>query len=351
MLDDDINEARRQIEICNACRYCEGFCSVFPAIHEKREFELTDITHLANLCHNCRGCYYACQFTEPHEFAMNLPKILAEIRHESWKDYAWPQVFSKVFDRSGIAIMLGLFVGVFFFFILANKLAPNNGNGFYGIISHETMMAIFIPAFIFPLFAIVVSLKNYIQDMKISNYGPRAIWGALLSVASMKDLSGGHGDGCNYEDEDRYSNWRRYFHQATMYGFLLCFASTSSGTVLHYFFDMPAPYGFFSLPKAFGLSGGVLLSAGTIGLAGLKLKADKNLGAPKIWGGEMAFVLLLFFVSTTGLLLYAATGTPLVEWLLPIHLSTVLVFFILTPYSKMMHGFYRLLALLCHRLR
>ena len=25
-------EARRQIEICNACRYCEGFCSVFPAM-------------------------------------------------------------------------------------------------------------------------------------------------------------------------------------------------------------------------------------------------------------------------------------------------------------------------------
>jgi precorrin 3B synthase CobZ len=62
-------EARRQIEICNACRYCEGYCDVFPAMTRQRAFSDGDITQLANLCHNCRGCYYACQYTEPHEFA------------------------------------------------------------------------------------------------------------------------------------------------------------------------------------------------------------------------------------------------------------------------------------------
>ena len=50
-------EARRQIEICNACRYCEGFCSVFPAMTRNKAFADGDLTHLANLCHNCRGCY------------------------------------------------------------------------------------------------------------------------------------------------------------------------------------------------------------------------------------------------------------------------------------------------------
>ena len=24
-------EVARQLQICNACRYCEGFCAVFPA--------------------------------------------------------------------------------------------------------------------------------------------------------------------------------------------------------------------------------------------------------------------------------------------------------------------------------
>ncbi|MEM8812986.1 MAG: 4Fe-4S ferredoxin, partial [Pseudomonadota bacterium] len=138
---------------------------------------------------------------------------------------------------------------------------------------------------------------------------------------------------------------RRHFHQATLYGFLLCFASTASGTVLHYGFGFEAPYGLFSLPKLFGVPGGILLCIGTAGLAWLKTKADTQLGAPAVWGGEMAFVLLLFAVSATGLLLYAATGTAVVAPLLAIHLGTVLTFFLLTPYSKMAHGFFRMAAL------
>ncbi|MEO1456825.1 MAG: 4Fe-4S ferredoxin, partial [Pseudomonadota bacterium] len=122
--------------------------------------------------------------------------------------------------------------------------------------------------------------------------------------------------------------------------------STSSGTVLHYGFGLEAPYGFWSMPKLLGVPGGILLCIGTGGLAYLKTKADRDLGAPAIWGGEMAFVALLFAVSFTGLALYAATGTGAVPWLLPIHLGTVLAFFLLTPYSKMAHGFYRVAALL-----
>ena len=89
--DDPVMEARRQIEICNACRYCEGFCSVFPAITRDKVFADGDITQLANLCHNCRGCYYACQYTAPHEFDLNLPRALATARVESWERLAWPQ--------------------------------------------------------------------------------------------------------------------------------------------------------------------------------------------------------------------------------------------------------------------
>ena len=52
-------EVARILQICNACRYCEGFCAVFPAIEQRRDFTAGDISYLANLCHNCRGCYYA----------------------------------------------------------------------------------------------------------------------------------------------------------------------------------------------------------------------------------------------------------------------------------------------------
>ncbi|MFK7870623.1 MAG: tricarballylate utilization 4Fe-4S protein TcuB [Roseobacter sp.] len=342
---DLIGEARRQAEICNACRYCEGYCSVFPALHRERAFADGDITHLANLCHNCRGCYYACQYTAPHEFDLNLPKALSEVRQQSWKDHAWPGGLARLFDQNGIVVAVVLTLSISVLFALAQMLRPATGEGFYAYMSHSMMVAIFAPAFLLPLGALAVSLRSYWQTVGGGAVHFADVIHAARSAGRMKNLEGGHGDGCNFEDEDRFSQARRHFHQATLYGFLLCFASTSSGTVLHYGLGMEAPYSFFSLPKLFGVSGGILLCAGTAGLAWLKTKADPKLGAPKVWGAEMAFVMLLFAVSATGLLLYAATGTALVSWLLPLHLGAVLTFFVLTPYSKMAHGFYRMAAL------
>lgn len=345
MPTDLIIEARRQAEICNACRYCEGYCSVFPALHRERAFSDGDITHLANLCHNCRGCYYACQYTSPHAFDLNLPKALAEVRHDSWKAHAWPAGFGALFDRAGGAIALALVLATALVFALAQALRPASGEGFYAYMSHGMMVAIFAPAFLLPLAAMAVSLRSYWQS---TGGGPVQIGDLLAATRSagrMKNLEGGHGDGCNFEEEDRFSHARRHAHQAVLYGFLMCFASTTSGTLLHYGFGLEAPYGFFSLPKLFGVPGGILLCLGTGALAYLKTKADRDLGAPHAWGGEMAFVLLLFAVSATGLGLYAATGTQAVSWLLPLHLGTVLTFFLLTPYSKMAHGFYRMAAL------
>ena len=345
MSSDLQTEARRQIEICNACRYCEGYCSVFPAITRQRAFSDGDITQLANLCHNCRGCYYACQFTEPHEFALNLPKALAEARHESWKDHAWPKGFAKAFDQSGIAIAGLLVIATALLFALATTLRPESGAGFYAYMSHGLMVAIFAPAFLLPLAALAISIRAYWHTTGGGRVSFSDVRSAIHGAANMRNLAGGHGEGCNFEDEDRFSQGRRMYHQATLFGFLLCFAATSAGTILHYGFDLEAPYDLISLPKLFGIPGGILLCIGAAGLAHLKLKADKTLGAPSVWGGEMAFVLLLFSVGATGLLLDAASATRAVTWLLPLHLGTVLTFFLLTPFSKMAHGFYRLAAL------
>lgn len=343
---EPIAEARRQIEICNACRYCEGYCDVFPEIHAQRAWSNGDLTHLANLCHNCRNCYYACQYTAPHEFDLNLPRSLAEVRQQSWQDYAWPKAFAGVFQRSGVAIaalLVSCFAVIFWF---SAALRPEDGQGFYALMSHGLMVAIFLPAFVLPLAATTVSLRRYWLDTAGDGVGWGAAASAIRRAGTMRNLGGGHGDGCNFEDEDRYSNTRRWAHQATMFGFLLCFLSTASATVLHYVFAMEAPYAIWSPPKLLGLPGGVLLLLGTLELARLKLKADGALDARNAWSGEMAFVLLLCLVSLSGLALYAATETRLVPVLLPIHLGAVLTFFLITPYSKMVHGFYRLAALL-----
>ena len=342
---DLIEEARRQAQICNACRYCEGYCSVFPAMHADRAFSDGDITQLANLCHNCRGCYYACQYTAPHEFDLNLPRALAEVRQDSWKAHAWPAGFARIFDRSGLAITVMLVLTISMLFWVAQVVRPASGEGFYAYLSHGVMVTIFAPAFLLPLLAVSVSMRRYWVSVGAGAFRASDVWTALQSAGRMKNLQGGHGEGCNFESEDRFTHARRHFHHATLYGFLLCFASTASGTILHYGFGLEAPYGAFSLPKLFGVPGGLLLCIGTAGLAWLKTKADAELGAPRAWSGEMAFVLLLFSVSATGLALYAATGSSHVGWLLPLHLGTVLTFFLLMPYSKMAHGFFRIAAL------
>ena len=345
MSADLIAEARRQADICNACRYCEGYCSVFPALHAERTFLDGDIIQLANLCHNCRGCYYACQYTAPHEFDLNFPRALSEVRQDSWKHLAWPKGAGALFDRSGLFIALGTAASFAALFAFASALRPESGEGFYAHMSHSLMVAIFLPAFALPLLAMAVSLRSYWRLVGGGRVTARDIADALRSAGRMRELEGGHGDGCNFEDGDRFSHARRHAHQLTLWGFLLCFGSTASGTVMHYGFGLEAPYGLFSLPKLLGVPGGLMLCAGTAALAWLKLRADSHLGAPAAWGGEMAFVLLLFLVSASGLALYAATGTGAVVILLPVHLGLVLTFFLLTPYSKMAHGFYRLAAL------
>ena len=346
MSTDHITEARRQIEICNACRYCEGYCSVFPAITRQRAFADGDITQLANLCHNCRGCYYACQYTEPHEFALNLPAVLSEVRVDSWEKLAWPNGFARRFQRSGVAIAFSVLLGFTVIFWVISTFQPSGGRGFYTVLSHNAMVAIFAPAFLLPLASIAISLRKYWKTVGAKHITFSAVSTAFIMAGRMKNLDGGQGQGCNYEDTDRYSNARRHAHQATMWGFLLCFASTSSATVLHYVFDLPAPYGLFSPPKLLGILGGILLCLGTLMLAILKVRADRSLGATSVWGGEMAFIALLFFVAATGFGLYVLGDSSLLSGLMAVHLGAVVTFFLLMPYSKMVHGFYRLAALI-----
>lgn len=346
MQADLIQEARRQAEICNACRYCEGYCSVFPSLHANRAFTDGDITQLANLCHNCRGCYYACQYTAPHEFDLNLPAALAEVRRDSWESFAWPQPVARKFNTHGGAIVLALVAGFALLFAAIKAIGSAGGEGFYSALSHNAMVAIFTPAFLLPLLSIAVGIRRYWREVGGQRLALADITGAFGRAAKMEDLAAGHGEGCNFEDEDRFSHGRRQVHQAIMYGFLLCFASTSVATLMHYVFDMPAPYPLFSLPKLFGISGGLLLSAGCIGMVSLKLKSDRELGDAKAWGGDIAFIALLGFVGFSGLVLYAFGSTAAMLGLLAIHLGAVLTFFLLTPFTKMAHGFYRLTALI-----
>jgi len=339
-------EAHRQLEICNACRYCEGYCSVFPAMMRQTMFSAGDLTHLANLCHNCRGCYYACQYTPPHAFALNLPAALADVRQESWEHYIRPRALARAFQTHGLAIALLGSVLIAVLFATAQAIRDAGGQGFYAYLSHNLMVAIFLPAFVLPLAVIGIGLRDYWRDTGGRRPTVAELNNAFLSLAKLKNLSGGHGEGCNFEKGDRFSNARRHAHQAVLWGFLLCFLATTVATFMHYALAWPAPYGLLTPPKLFGITGGVLLTLGSAAMIVLKLRADPELGARRVWGGELAFVALLGLTALSGLVLYAATGTAFVRALLALHLGAVLTLFLLMPFSKMVHGFFRLSALI-----
>ena len=88
LLHGDEAEVARQLQICNACRYCEGFCAVFPAMTRRLEFAKADAHYLANLCHGCGACLHACQYAPPHEFAVSVPRAMARVRARTYVDYA-----------------------------------------------------------------------------------------------------------------------------------------------------------------------------------------------------------------------------------------------------------------------
>src|SRR5262245_34354709 len=90
-LGAEVAEVDRIMHICNACRYCESFCAVFPAMTRRLDFNTADTHYLANLCHNCSACLYACQYAPPHEFGVNVPKALAKVRRETYIEYSFPR--------------------------------------------------------------------------------------------------------------------------------------------------------------------------------------------------------------------------------------------------------------------
>lgn len=337
-------EAVRQLTVCNSCRYCEGYCNAFQALTRYRSFDKPTVSHLANLCHNCRGCYYACQYTEPHEFALNIPALLANVRAQNWEQHIKPYWLSRTMQSSGWPYVLLTLVFVLLFSIGAG-VSWTSSVPFYSSISHNTLISIFLPLFLLPWIAVFLGIRNYWTSVGGARLARSDLSFALGSAARMRQLSGGQGQGCNYESGDRYTSVRRWAHQATMYGFLFCFISTSLGTVYHYMFDLVAPYSLFSLPKLFGVVGGLMLSVGTAALIYLKMQADTALGSTARVSGEYAFVVLLFLVSSTGLILYWSQGTQTASGWLIVHLAFVATFFVTIPYSKMVHGFFRLAAL------
>ncbi len=354
-----MQDARRVMEVCNACRYCEGYCAVFPAMELRREFSGGDLNYLANLCHSCHGCYYACQYAPPHEFGINVPRTFAQLRNESYVQYAWPAPFAALYRRNGLVMATIMALAVAVVLLLAMALqdhavlfGPHTvtpGASFYSVVPYDVMVWTASITFGFSLLALGMGFANFWRDAggRAAELAQgRPLWQAFRDAATLRYLGGG-GHGCNDTDES-FSTHRRWLHHTMAYGFLLCFASTSVATLYHHVLGRYAPYPVFSIPVLLGLVGGLGLVVGCAGLAWLKLAGNPAPREPRLLGAESALLFLLFMVAITGLGLLAVRATGAMGVALTIHLGFVLALFVTLPYSKFVHGLYRAGALIRH---
>ena len=353
-------EVARQLQICNACRYCEGFCAVFPAMTRRLEFGKADIHFLANLCHNCGACLHACQYAPPHEFAVNIPQSMAQVRGQTYADYAWPPALGALYQRQGLTLSLALAAGLALFLVLGAVLqggglgalwGANLGGNFYNLFPHNLLVGLFAPVFLFAVLALGLGVRRFWRDVTPATSGAPlsapATAEATDAVLRLKYLDGGHGEGCNNED-DAFTLSRRRCHHLTFYGFMLCFAATSVATVYHYAFGWAAPYDLPSLPKLLGVVGGVSLALGTAGLWRLNLRRHPLHGDAAQKPMDRGFIALLFLTATSGLALWLGRGAPALALLLCLHLGAVMALFATMPYGKFGHGIFRTAALLRH---
>ncbi len=354
------SEVSRQMQICNACRYCEGFCAVFPAMTRHLEFGKADIHYLANLCHNCGACLHACQYSPPHEFAINVPQAMAQVRVQTYADYAWPPALGALYKRQGLTVALALAAGLALFLVLAIQTQgqlfhePLAGN-FYAIFPHNLLVSMFAPIFLFAVLALGLGVRSFWRDVSpasASNALGDAAMEATSAALRLKYLDGANQtsgnepiEGCP-NDDDTPTLWRRRFHHLTFYGFMLCFAATSVATLYHYFLDWHAPYGYTSLPVLLGTLGGLGLLVGPTGLLWLNFTRHASHGDATQKPMDRGFIALLLWVSLTGLALLGWRHTSFMALLLAVHLGAVMALFVTLPYGKFAHGIFRSAALL-----
>ena len=325
-----------------------------PAMEQQRTFAAADLSYLANLCHNCGECLYACQYAPPHEFGINVPRTLAEIRLRSYEQYCWPRAFGAAFTANGTLTALALAAALTLVLFAAawtmngGVLRQSNpGGDFYAVVPHAAMVALFGVAGLFVLTALGAGAIRFWRDV---NPGPATgLTFATLRRAVREAMTLRHlhttGVDCTSAEELR-TPWRRWFHHCTSYGFLLSFASTTVAAIYHTAFGWYAPYAYSSLPVVLGTLGGAGLLIGPAGLSVLRRRRDPALGDPAQEGLDESFIALLFLTSLTGLLLLVLRDRAIMAPLLLVHLGVVLALFMTLPYGKFVHGFYRTAALI-----
>ena len=292
-------------------------------------------------------------YTPPHEFAINIPRILAESRIESYRRWSWPAFLESAFENRsattylavGMAAIICVLALVFIPFgrLFAQHLEPG---AFYDVVPYFAMVT---GALILFVYGIAIWLRGGAQFWTETTTAPRApgglktLAGALASAFELRYLKGG-GPGCFYPDEHP-SAARRFYHSLTFWGFLSDFVATSLAAVYQDVFQRLPPYELTSAPVIFGSVGGLALIIGTGGLIWIKLRSDREPAGAGASGMDYVFLVTLGLTALTGMLTLILRATAAMGSVLVLHLACVASLFATAPYGKFVHAVYRTLAI------
>ncbi|MCI3275303.1 tricarballylate utilization 4Fe-4S protein TcuB [Streptomyces cylindrosporus] len=326
-LDDLFDEARRQLTVCNSCRYCAGYCPVWPALELRPAPERRDITHLANLCHDCGDCLSACMYAPPHEFAVAPPSVFADVRKDTYRRYVWPR---RAPGRLGTGIA---FAAVCLVLALLSRLftgrwfgAADRPGDPYEVLPHVPLLiAVGVPG-VWALAVFGWAALRYWRDIhgRLADlFRPRAWRTTFVQAVQLRHMEGG-GAGCEVPG-------RRGFHLVLLYGFGLCAVSTTAAALLQNVLGAQPPYSWVSVPVISGGVGGIAMLVGGTGLW--------------VRGGGSGFLWSLLVLAATGMLTLLLRETVAFGPLLLLHVAAVVTAFGTAPYSKFVHWIFRMLSI------
>lgn len=354
--DDLFAEAGRQLSVCNACRYCAGYCPVWPELELRLTLTAGDLTYLANLCHDCQDCFTACMYTAPHAFGINPPKIFAGLREQTYRSYAWPRrAPGWLAGWRGIVAAFagtGALITLLSYASTGRLLAAGAAAGSpYQLLPYPLMLAVLVVPSLWSAAVLAWGAARYWRDIHGPLAGlasPRQWLAALTQAIQLRHMRGG-GAGCDYP-HDTPSPARRWHHLLLGYGFALCSASTISAAIEQDLLAINPPYPSLSVPVITGTAGGLGILTGAAGLLILKARSDAARTTPSMRQSDYGLGWALLLLAGSGLLTLAARGTAAFGPVFAAHLTAIVVAFAIAPYTKFTHWIYRLLAIYKHNL-
>ena len=241
-LDELIAEAQRMLAICNACRYCEGYCAVFPGARAparvrrgRRALPREPLPQLRRV-----------PVRVPVRAAARVPAQLpararAGARARPTASTRGPRSSARAFERNGAgreprhrgwprAVPRCSPPGTRI--RRASSRAWSDAQGsFYAVLPHGVMAGVFGAVFAFVLLAFAMSFARFWPDMgeetlefvqapplSAARRGTRPASSTSTAAATAAPIR-----------TSSPSFARRTFHHFTFYGFMLCFAATVRG--------------------------------------------------------------------------------------------------------------------------